>query len=334
MKAAQIKKYSKEIKVEVVDIAKPVVGENDVLVKVKVAAVNPLELLNMNGSVKLIQDYQMPLTLGNELTGVVEKVGSNVTTFKAGDKVYSRLPIEKIGAFAEYVTIDQGAVWFLPEHLDFRSGAAVPLTGLTAYQGLTEVLKVEKGKSLFIIGGSGSFGQMAVPIAKQMGLHVIVSGNAGAREATLAAGADQYIDYREENYWEILKDIDYVIDTVGPTEIDHELSIIKPGGQLLSLIAGPNKAFAIQQNLPKWKQFLFGIVGAKLDKKAQKHQGKYHFIFVRSNGEQLKEVSKIVADKQIVPAVDPKVFTIDQVNEAINYMKNGGTKGKVVISFE
>lgn len=333
MKAAQIPKYSKQFKVEVRDIPVPEITDQEVLVKVKAAAVNHLELLIATGSVKLIQDYEFPLTLGNELTGIVEKVGKNVTEFQVGDSIYSRLPLQKIGAFAEYAAIQADAIAPLPGNLDFVTGAAAPLTGLTAYQSLHEELGAKAGESLFIPGGSGSFGQMAIPIAKSMGLKVIVSGSPTARERTMAAGASQYIDYTTENYWERLRDLDYVIDTLGPSEFDHELSIIKPGGRLLSLRTGPNKRFAKAMGLPGWKQKLFSIAGAKYDHKAKKKKIEYHFVFVRSDGEQLRKITKIIEENRIVPAVDPTEFRIEDINEALNLVATSHPKGKVIIRF-
>lgn len=333
MKAAQLLKYDKNAKLQINELPIPEINDNEVLVKVKVAAVNPLENLITTGSVKLIQDYKLPATMGNELTGVIEMVGSSVKGFKTGDKIYTRLPLNKIGAFAEYVAIDYKAIALLPSNLDFSTGAAAPLTGLTAYQGLHEELNAEAGKTLFIPGGSGSFGQMAVPIAKQLGLKVIVSGNARSREQVMSIGADQYLDYKTENYWEILHDVDYVIDTLGAREIDRELSIMKPGGRLLSLKAGPNKQFAIDHHLPTWKKFLFSLVGRKIDKKASAAGIQYHFIFVRSDGKQLQEITKIIERNNIVPAIDSKEFKLADINEAINYMTTGHPKGKVLIHF-
>ncbi|KTD86660.1 NADP-dependent oxidoreductase [Paenibacillus etheri] len=333
MKAAQITKYSKQFKVEVNDIPIPGIRDNEVLVKVKAAAVNHLELLIATGSVKLIQDYEFPLVLGNELTGIIEKVGEKVQGFKVGDAIYSRLPLQKIGAFAEYAAINADAIANLPLNLDFVTGAAAPLTGLTAYQGLHEELAANAGESVFIPGGSGSFGQMAIPIAKSMGLKVIVSGNPQARERTMKAGADQYIDYTTENYWEQLRDLDYVIDTLGPSEFDHELSIIKAGGRLLSLRTGPNKRFAEAMGLSGWKQKLFAIAGAKYDHKAKKKKIQYHFIFVRSDGEQLKRITKIIEENGIVPAVDPTEFHIEDINKALILVATGHPKGKVIIQF-
>lgn len=118
MKAVQIKNYSKEINTILSDIPKPQISDSEVLVQVKAAAVNPVELLILTGSVKLIQDYPMPLTLGNECSGIVEQIGSKVEGFQRGDRVYTRLPIAKIGAFAEYVAVEQDAIAKMPEGYD------------------------------------------------------------------------------------------------------------------------------------------------------------------------------------------------------------------------
>ena len=333
MRVAQITKYSKKPHIQINEIPIPEIADNEVLVKVKAAAVNPLEMLTMRGSVKLIHDGEFPLTLGNELAGVIEKVGKAVTEFHVGDAIYTRLPLEKIGAFAEYAAIDAAAISPMPKNLSYVEAAAAPLAGLTAYQGLHEELEAQSGKSVFIPGGSGSFGQMAVPIAKAMGLHVIVSGSAEARERILEMGASQYLDYRTEDYVELLSNVDYVIDTIGPKEFDRELSIIKPGGRLLSLRTGPNKHFGKDRNFPRWKQMLFALAGAKYDRKAKKQNVEYRFIFVRSDGEQLKEVTKIIEDNNIVPAIHPTIFTIESVNEALKLVANGRPKGKVIIQF-
>lgn len=333
MKAAQLAKYDENFKLDVNNIAIPEINSNEVLVRVKVAAVNPLEMLIGTGSVKLIQDYDMPLTMGNELTGIIEHVGKKVTNFKKGDAIYARLPQENIGAFAEYVAIDSAAIALLPKNLDFSTGAAAALTGLTAYQGLHEELNVKPGQTIFIPGGSGSFGQMAVPIAKDMGLKVIVSGNEAARNRTLSLGADQYLDFRTENYWEMLSDIDYVIGTLGPNEFEHELSIIKPGGRLLSLRTGPNKRFANDRGITGFKKGLFSLAGAKFDRKAKKANIEYHFIFVRSDGAQLAQITKIIEKNNIVPAIDSQSFSLDEINRALDSVNHGKTTGKVLIKF-
>lgn len=331
MKAAQIKNYSKEINTTLRDIPKPQISDSEVLIQVKAAAVNPVELLILTGSVKLIQDYPMPLTLGNECSGIVEQVGSKVEGFKKGDRVYTRLPISKIGAFAEYVAVEQDAVAKMPEGYDFNTAAAIPLTGLTAYQAIVEELEAKPGQTILIPGGSGSFGQMAVPIAKALGLRVIVTGNARAKEQFLAMGVDRYLDYKTENYWEVLSDMDHVIDTLGPAEFEHELAVLKQGGRLVSLRTGPNKAFALRHQFGVLKKQLFTLAGSKLDKAAQKQGKEYRFVFVRSNGAQLQKITEIVEKQQVKPAVDSRVFSLDQANEALQLVAKGQLNGKVMI---
>lgn len=331
MKAVQIKKYAKDINTILNDIPKPQISDSEVLIQVKAAAVNPVELLILTGSVKLIQDYTMPLTLGNECSGIVEQVGSKVKDFAKGDRVFTRLPIQKIGAFAEYVAVEQDAVAKMPDGYDFNTAAAIPLTGLTAYQAIVEELEAKPGETLLIPGGSGSFGQMAVPIAKALGLRVIVTGNARAREQFVSMGVDRYMDYKQENYWEQLSDIDYVIDTLGPGEFEHELAVLKQGGRLVSLRTGPNKAFAERKGFSGLKKQLFTLAGSKYDKAAKKQGKEYRFVFVRSDGAQLRKIAEIVERQQIKPAVDSRVFTLDQANDALRLVAKGSLNGKVII---
>lgn len=167
--------------------------------------------------------------------------------------------MNQVGAFAEYVAVDANAIAKIPENLSFIEAATVPLTALTAYQALKDVLHVQSNKKLFIPGGTGGFGAMALPIAKSMGLYVITSGSERSRARTLSIGADQFINYEEENYTEVLSNIDYVIDTLGTNEIKTELDILKPRGKLVSLKATPNYRFAVENHFPLWKRMLFGL---------------------------------------------------------------------------
>lgn len=331
MKAVQIKNYSKNIDTVLCEIAQPEPSDSEVLIRVKAAAVNPVELLILTGSIKFIQDYAMPLTLGNECSGVIEKVGKKVADFQPGDSVYTRLPLHKIGAFAEYVAVDQKEIAKMPEHYDFATAAAIPLTGLTAYQAIVEELEAKPGETILIPGGSGSFGQMAIPIAKSFGMHVIVTGNARAREQFLAMGVDQYLDYKQENYWEQLSEIDYVIDTLGALEFEHELSVLKKGGRLVSLRTGPNRAFAERMHFSGLKKLLFTLAGSRFDKAARKQGKEYRFLFVRSDGAQLRKITEIVEKQQIKPAIDSRIFSLSQVNEALRLVAKGPLNGKVII---
>ena len=202
MKAVRIDRYAKTVQTVLRDIPVPEISDSEVLIRVKAAAVNPVDLLILAGSVRLIQGYPMPLTLGNECAGIVEQAGRKVRNFQKGDKVYARLPLEKIGAFAEYVAVDERELAKMPAGYDFATAAAIPLTGLTAWQALTEELEAKPGQTSLIPGGSGSFGQMAVPLARALGLRVLVTGNARAKDQFVAMGVEWYLDYKQENYWE------------------------------------------------------------------------------------------------------------------------------------
>ena len=331
MKAAQLDRYAKEGRLVVRERPVPEPKADEILIRVRAAAVNPLELLIATGSIRLIQSYRLPQTLGNECSGVVERVGSQVRDFRPGDAVYTRLPLGRIGAFAEYVVVAETAVAKMPAGYAFDVAAAIPLTGLTAWQGLVEVLEAQPGQTLLITGGSGSFGQMAVPIARSLGLRVIVTGNYRAREQFLAMGVERYIDYRTENYWETLSDVDLVIDTLGTGEFEHALAVLKRGGRLLSLRAVPNGEFARRSGFPWYKRALFTLAGLKYDRAARRQGKEYRFLFVHADGEQLRRITQIVEQHHITPPVDPRVFSLEQINDALRLVAEGPIEGKVII---
>ncbi|MDP4098796.1 NADP-dependent oxidoreductase [Paenibacillus sp. P96] len=332
MRAAQLHKYSKEIQLDLNEVKVPEIKSHEVLVKVKAAGVNPLDILIINGSIRMISNYEFPLTMGNELSGVIEAVGKDVVKFQVGDRIYTRLPMNQIGAFAEYVAVDEEAVALMPETLSFDEAAAVPLTALTAYQALHDVLHVQPNQKLFIPGGTGGFGAMAIPIAKSMGLYVITSGSERGRSRTMSIGADQFINYKEENYADVLSGIDYVIDTLGAKEIKAELSILKPHGKLVSLKAAPNYRFAVEHGFPLWKKLLFGLAGSRMDTLARKNQNEYHFLFVQANGGQLQKITNLVVQQNIKPSID-STYHFDDINQALKKVSTGHSQGKVIVTF-
>lgn len=330
MRAAILNKKNTEL--EIKNIPVPEIGNEEVLVKIKYAGVNPLDNMIVREEVKLITPYKYPLVMGNEFSGVIEKVGTNVKGFAQGDRVYARMPLDKIGAFAEYVAIDKNAIAKIPEYLSFEEAACVPLTALTAMQAF-ELMNVKPGESIFISGGTGSLGAMAIPIAKSMGLKVITSGSARNKERVIGLGVDEFFDYKTQDYSEILVDVDYVLDTLGEKELEKEFKILKTGGILVSLKGLPNKEFAERMGLSVVKRGLFKFAGMKFDRMASKKNQKYYFLFVESNGRQLEEVSKIFSEKNIVASVD-EVYSLDDVNVALRKVDKGGSKGKTLIKIE
>ena len=327
MKAAVLNKKNEDL--EIKDVPMPEIDEDDVLVKVKYAGVNPLDNMIVREEVKLITPYKYPLVMGNEFSGIVEKTGSSVTDFTEGDRVYARMPLNKIGAFAEYVAINKYAIAKIPDYLKFDEAACVPLTALTAIQAF-ELMNPSKGEKIFISGGTGSLGAMAIPIAKDLGLHIITSGSEKNRQRVMDLGVSEFIDYKTEDYSEILSDVDYVLDTLGESELEKEFKILKPGGILVSLKGLPNEEFAKRMGLSKVKKLLFKFAGMKFDKLANKKNQKYYFLFVESNGKQLEQVSRIFEEKNIKPSIDT-VFELSDVHKAMDKVDKGGSKGKTLI---
>lgn len=331
MRAAQVEQYNKNnISVKMVSLDIPVIGERDVLVRVSAAGVNPLDNMISRGEVKMIVPYKLPTVAGNEFVGVVEKVGAKVSKFKVNDCVFARLPLDKIGAFAEYVAVNENALAKVPEYLSDVEAAAVPLAALTIMQAL-ELMKAEKGKTIFISGGTGSVGAMAIPIAKAKGLEVITNGSAENKDRVLELGASRFIDYKTEDYSKSLSNIDYVLDTLGGNETEKQMQILKKGGKMVSLRAMPNGAFAKRMRLPMLKQIILGFAGSKFDKLAGKYGISYDFIFVESNGKQLQEVADLFEKLKIKPSIDT-VYTLEEVNLALDKVANGRSKGKTVIT--
>lgn len=330
MRAAWLEHYSKgEAQLTLRESPLPTLGPKDVLLRVTVAAVNPLDNMIAHGEVKAIVPYKTPLIMGNECVGIVEKMGVSVTKFRQNDRVYARLPLKRIGAFAEYVAVDEGALAPVPEYLTDEEAAAVPLTALTAMQAL-ELMQAEPGKTIFISGGTGSFGAMAIPIAKAHGLTVITNGNGKSAERVLGIGADRFIDYKKEDYTAVLSNVDYVIDSLGGKELEKQFSILKRGGKLVSLRGGPNKAFAKRIGASPIMKLAFGFVGRKYDALAEKNAQNYDFVFVHSDGRQLARASDILAGLEIRPSVDG-VFALEEINAALHKVAAGGSAGKTVV---
>ncbi|WP_196716822.1 NADP-dependent oxidoreductase [Actinomyces trachealis] len=331
MKAARLNAYDKKnLALKIEEIEPPRIRPDQVLVKVAAAGVNPVDNMITRGEVKMIVSYSTPLTAGNELVGRVEEVGSEVRSFTVGDRVFGRLPLDAIGAFAEYAAVDADALATVPDYLSDEQAAAIPLTALTVMQAL-ELMGAQAPGTIFISGGTGGVGAMAIPIAKARGLTVITNGSASNEQRVLDLGADRFIDYKTEDYAQSLSGIDYVLDTLGGGETRRQMTILKPGGHIVSLKGVPNMAFARRMGAPGWKRFLFGLVGAGMDRAARQLGVTYHFIYVESNGAQLQEAADLLAQQRIVPSIDA-VFPFEDVNAALDKVANGRSRGKTVLS--
>ena len=330
MRAAVLTGYDKNGRdLELRELPTPDPGPGEVLVRVSAAGVNPLDNMIVCGEVKLIVPYAFPLVMGNELVGTVEALGPGVARFAVGDRVYGRMPLAKIGAFAEYAAVSEDALAHVPGYLSDEEAACVPLTALTALQSF-ELMGAKAGDSIFISGGTGSLGAMAVPIAAGVGLEVATNGNGASEERMRALGATTFIDYRKQDYAEVLHDVDHVLDTLGDRELEKEFSALKPGGTLVSLRGMPNGDFARRSGFPLWKRLAFGMVGRKYDKMASRRGQSYRFVFVHEDGAGLEKLPDILGGRRIEASVDT-VFSLDDVNAAMAKVAAGGSKGKTVL---
>lgn len=206
----------------------------------------------------------------------------------------------------------------------------MPLTALTALQAL-ELMNPKSGETIFISGGTGSLGAMAIPVAKSHGLTVITNGSAANKDRVCALGADRFIDYKTEDYAEVLSDVDYVLDTLGDRELPREFGILRNGGKLVSLRGMPNGEFAIRTGMPALKRVILTFAGRKYDQMAARKNQKYYFVFVHEDGAGLERISEIFAERHIEASVD-EVFALDDVNKALKKVAGGKSKGKTVIT--
>ena len=331
MKAFIVKSYSKKEKLHLTDWAEPTVKENDVMVQVHAAGVNLLDSLIRNGEFKLFLPYKPPFVNGHDVAGIVTKVGSKVSNFKVGDEVYSRVSDYRIGTLAEYISIDEKDVALKPKNISMEEAGSIPLVGLTAWQALVEIGKLKKGQKVLIQAGSGGVGTIAIQLAKHLGAFVATTTSAKNIDLVKSLGADLVIDYKIEDFETKLKDYDLVLHSNRDSKIlDKSLRILKSGGKLISLVGPPTPEFATEIGLPWYLKLVTKLISLSARKKAKKLNTSFVFLFMRADGKQLSQMSKLIESGVIKPVID-KVFSFEQTNEALSYVETGRSKGKVVV---
>jgi NADPH:quinone reductase-like Zn-dependent oxidoreductase len=239
MKAFVVDRYGRKDGVRFGEMPDPELRDDDVLVQIRAASVNPLDLKIRDGKLKPILPYRLPLILGNDLAGVVVRVGSRVRRFKPGDEVYARPAQERIGTFAEFIAMNEADVAMKPENLTMEEAASIPLVGLTAWQVLVEKAKLQKGQKVLIHAGSGGVGTLAIQLAKHLGAAVATTTSAANADLVKSLGADIVIDYKKDDFETVLHDFDLVLNSLGKDTLEKSLRALKPGGKLISISAPP-----------------------------------------------------------------------------------------------
>ena len=332
MKAFVIDKYKGPV--HLAEVAVPTVGPRDVLVKVAAASVNPLDKMVRNGEFKALIKYTTPITLGHDVSGVITEVGAQVSEFAVGDEIFARPRDLRIGTFAEYIAIDADDVAPKPTSLSFAEAAAVPLVALAAWQILVEKANIRPGQKVLVHAGAGGLGSTVIQLAKHLGAHVATTASSSSAELVTALGADVVIDYRKQDFADLISDYDLAIDAVGGDNLLATLGVVKSGGLVLGVTGPPDPGFAKQLGAPKPFEFVLGLLSRKVRSAAKKHGAHYAFFFMHASGQQLRELGALYDSGALRPVID-STFEFDQTLEAIERVESGRSSGgKVVITHE
>jgi len=330
MKAFIVDRYGKKGDVRIGEMPDPEVRENNVLVQVHAAAANLLDSKIRNGEFKHILPYRLPLILGNDVAGVVVRVGSRVRRFKPGDQVYARPPEDRIGSFADLISMNEDAVAIMPKKLTMEEAASIPLVGLTAWQALIERANLKKGQKVLIHAGSGGVGTFAIQLAKHLGAIVATTTSTANLDLVKSLGADTAIDYKASDFEKVLRDYDVVLNSLGTETLNKSLQVLKPGGKLISISGPPDPDFAKDQGSTWILRQAMRLLSYRIRKKAKRHRVSYSFLFMRASGDQLREITSLIDSGIIRPVVD-RVFPFESTKEAMAYVESGRAKGKVIV---
>jgi NADPH:quinone reductase-like Zn-dependent oxidoreductase len=330
MKAFIVDKYGKDVPLRAGELPAPVTGEHDVLIAVHAAGVNPIDNKIKSGEFKLILPFKVPFVLGRDLAGVVMAVGSAVHRFAPGDEVYASLGKAATGAFAELVAVNEDEVARKPNGLSMAEAAALPMVTLTAWQALVEKARVRPGDRLLIHAGSGGVGSIAIQLAKHLGAHVATTTSTGNLDWVRALGADEVVDYRAQDFATVLHDYDYVLDPLGGETLEKSVRVVRPGGLIIGINGPPDPAFAGQLGKPLLRPVM-ALLSRKIRRLARRNRATYSFLFMRADGPQLGEITRLVEAGVLRPVVD-RVFDSADTEAALKYVDTGRAKGKVVVS--
>jgi NADPH:quinone reductase-like Zn-dependent oxidoreductase len=330
MRALVLKRHARPDQVAFVDTPRPVPKPDEILVQVHAAGLNPIDNMIPKGTFKPILRFQLPATLGSDLAGVVVEVGSRVTRFKPGDAVFASIFDLGAGALAEFALVPENAAALKPVNLDFVQAASIPMVGLTSWQALKDRAHLKPGQKVFIPAGAGGIGTFAIQLAKYLGVKVGTTTSTGNVDLVRSLGAGEVIDYKKQEFEEVLQDYDAVLGTVRGDAIEKSLRILKSGSTVVSLVGPPDAAFARARGMNFFMVLVFGLLSRKIIRHAKKRGVAYSFLFVHPDGSQLAEIGELLKAGRIRPVID-KVFPFEQAKEALAYLEKGRAKGKVVV---
>jgi NADPH:quinone reductase-like Zn-dependent oxidoreductase len=330
VKAFIVDRYGSKDGLRAGEMPEPELREDEVMVQVHAAGVNPLDAKIRNGEFKLILPYRPPFVLGHDVAGVVVRVGPRVRRFKPGDQVYARPDDFRIGAFAEYIGVKEDSLAIKPRELSMEEAASIPMVGLTAWQALIEKADLQKGQKVFIQAGSGGVGTFAIQLAKHLGATVATTTSTANVELVKSLGADVVIDYKKDTFESLLRDYDVVLNSQDGKTLDKSLRVLKGGGKLISISGPPDPEFGQEIRSPWFVRLVMRLLSFGIRRKARRRNVTYSFLFMKASGRQLREITRLIESGVIRPVVD-RVFPFESTNEAIAYVEKGRARGKVVV---
>jgi len=324
MKAVVYRTYGSPDVLEYIDTEKPTAADDQVLIKVCAAAVNPLDWHLMRGDpylVRAMNGLRAPkdIRLGRDLAGVVEAVGTNVTQFAPGDEVFGTAD----GALAEYACASEKEIAQKPSNLTFEQAAAVPIAALTALQALRNKGHAHAGQKILINGAAGGVGTFAVQIAKAFGAEVTGVCSTRNVELVRSIGADNVIDYTNEDLTKNGKRYDVIFDCIGNHSLSALRRVLDPKGTFIP-IGGP---------VDPWMIGFFGGTISSLVSSLFTTQTLVAFFLAKINGEDLGVLRELIEAGKVTPVID-KRYPLGDVADAIRHLETGHARGKVVITSE
>lgn len=333
MRAFVLTRYGGAGAMEFQDVPEPQPGTGDVRIRVKAAGLNPVDCRIRDGDLRPINRLRLPIVAGCEVAGTVDAVGPGPSRFAVGQRVYARVDKKRLGAFAEYVCVDQELVACMPASLDFAAAAGLPLAGLTALQALRDELDVGPDTRLFIPGGAGGVGTLAVQLANHFGARVTTTASPRGEALVRRLGADRVIDYTREDFSVLLRNFDAVLDLVGGATLKKSFGILRPGGRVVSIAGVPEPRTAAEDlDAPPWITAAFSLMSLGIRRRARKVQASYRYLFMHPSGDDLRVLAALVDAGQLQPVMD-STYPFARIAEAFAALERGHAKGKIVVTF-
>ncbi|WP_461164264.1 NADP-dependent oxidoreductase [Arthrobacter sp. R4-81] len=334
MRAYVITRYGGPEAMALRDVATPVPGPGHVLIKVRAAGLNPVDYKMRQGKLRPLFRPRLPFIAGCELAGTVVGLGSATNRFRAGDRVYSRVDAPGLGAFAEFVCVPQELVALMPQSLEFVEAAGLPLAGLTALQSLRDELRIQPGSRLFISGGAGGVGTLAIQLAKYYGAEVTTTASPRGHALVRELGADHVVDYTRENFAHALKDFDAALDAVGGRTLKGAFRILRRGAAVVSVAGIPEPKTALQDlHASRAVAALFWVISLGVRLRAWRSGVSYRYLFMHASGDDLRFLAGLVDTGKIRPVVD-SVYPLTRISDAFSALETGHAKGKIIVTMD